>query len=38
MYDAEPGWMERQLRAASLPGITAIEAGWSVPLPEDTGG
>ena len=29
MYDAEPGWMERQMRAASLPGITAIEA-WSL--------
>lgn len=35
MYDAEPRWLEQQLRAASLPGITAIEAGWSVPLPED---
>jgi hypothetical protein len=38
MYDAEPGWMDQQLRAASLPGIPAIEAGWSVPLTEDTGG
>jgi hypothetical protein len=37
MYDAEPGWLERQLHAASLPGITAIEAGWSVPLAEDAG-
>ena len=37
MYDAEPGWLERQLRAASLPGIAAIEVSWSVLLPEDTG-
>jgi hypothetical protein len=29
--------MERQPRAASLPGITAIEADWCVLLPEESG-
>lgn len=38
MYDVEPGCMERQPRAASLPGNPAIEVGWSVLLPEGSGG
>jgi hypothetical protein len=36
-YDAEPGWTERRLRAASLSDVTAIEAGWCVPPREGTG-
>jgi hypothetical protein len=36
MYDAEPGWREEALRSAALPGIEAIEAGWSVPDPDPT--
>lgn len=31
MYDAEPRWLEEALTTASLPGISAIEAGWSAP-------
>ena len=35
LYDAEPQWLADALRAASLPGIDAIESGWSVPVQAD---
>ena len=31
LYDTEPAWLQLALRAASLPGIDAIEEGWSAP-------
>lgn len=31
LYDSEPDWMASALRAASLPGLADIEAGWSRP-------
>lgn len=37
LYDAEPGWLGEALRSMSLPGITAIETGWSIPAPESNG-
>lgn len=35
LYDAEPSWCDNALMSASLPGLTEIEIGWSVPQPGD---
>ncbi len=38
LYDRETQWLGEALRSASLPDITAIETGWSVPVPEGNTG
>jgi hypothetical protein len=35
LYDAEPQWLAEALKSASLPGVDAIESGWSVPVQAD---